>query len=85
LAKTTYQILAEMKLRFCIRDLLWLTALVAVLVSYWIDHRRTAQEHEAQLRAVRKLLEKEREEVRTLRGDLYELKRRLDELLNTGK
>jgi hypothetical protein len=28
-----------MKLRFSIRDLLWLTALVAVLVGWWLDHR----------------------------------------------
>ena len=28
-----------MRLRFTIRDLLWLTALVAVLVAWWIDHR----------------------------------------------
>jgi hypothetical protein len=26
-----------MKLRFSVRDLLWLTALVAVLVAWWID------------------------------------------------
>jgi hypothetical protein len=28
-----------MKLRFSIRDLLWLTALAAVLVAWWVDHR----------------------------------------------
>ena len=27
-----------MRLRFTIRDLLWLTALVAVLVAWWMDH-----------------------------------------------
>ena len=26
---------------FTIRDLLWLTALVGVLVAWWIDHRST--------------------------------------------
>ena len=28
-----------MRLRFTIRDLLWLTALVAVFVAWWLDHR----------------------------------------------
>jgi hypothetical protein len=28
-----------MRLRFTIRDLLWLTALAAVSVGWWIDHR----------------------------------------------
>jgi hypothetical protein len=31
-----------MKFRFSIRDLLWLTALVAVLLAWWIDHRKVA-------------------------------------------
>ena len=30
-----------MRFRFTIRDLLWLTALVAVLVAWWIDHKTT--------------------------------------------
>ena len=29
-----------MPLRFTIRDLLWLTALVAMGVAWWVDHRR---------------------------------------------
>jgi hypothetical protein len=29
-----------MRLRFTIRDLLWLTALVALAVGWWVDHRR---------------------------------------------
>jgi hypothetical protein len=29
----------SMKLRFSIRDLLWLTALCAVLVAWWMDHK----------------------------------------------
>ena len=28
-----------MRFRFSIRDLLWLTALVAVLVAWWLDHQ----------------------------------------------
>jgi Bacterial type II/III secretion system short domain len=29
-----------MKLRFTIRDLLWLTALAAMSVAWWLDHRK---------------------------------------------
>ena len=29
-----------MRLRFSIRDLLWLTLVVAILVAWWVDHRR---------------------------------------------
>jgi hypothetical protein len=28
------------RLKFSIRDLLWLTALCAVLVAWWLDHER---------------------------------------------
>ena len=31
-----------MRLRFTIRDLLWLAALVAVCVAWWVDHREMA-------------------------------------------
>jgi hypothetical protein len=31
------------RLRFSIRDLLWLTALCAVLVAWWVDHRRLTE------------------------------------------
>jgi hypothetical protein len=31
-----------MRLRFTIRDLLWLTVLVAVCVAWWLDRRSTA-------------------------------------------
>jgi hypothetical protein len=34
-----------MRLRFTIRDLLWLTALVAVLVAWWADHRRATESY----------------------------------------
>ena len=29
-----------MRLRFTIRDLLWLTAVAAVCMAWWLDHRR---------------------------------------------
>src|SRR6476660_5049810 len=33
-----------MRFRFTIRDLLWLTALIAVLVAWWVDHTRMTTE-----------------------------------------
>ena len=38
--------LAVMRLRFTIRDLLWLTALAAVSVGWWLDHRHQGASHE---------------------------------------
>ena len=32
-----------MKLRFTIRDLLWLTAVSAVGVAWWLDHKQLAK------------------------------------------
>jgi len=32
-----------MKLRFTIRDLLWLTVVVALAVAWWIDHHRLTE------------------------------------------
>jgi len=31
-----------MRLRFTIRDLLWLTALIALAIGWWLDHRQLA-------------------------------------------
>jgi len=33
--------------RFTIRDVLWLTAVVALLVAWWIDHRTLAPDAKA--------------------------------------
>ena len=33
-----------MKRKFLIRDLLWLTLVVALAVAWWLDHRRQAAE-----------------------------------------
>jgi hypothetical protein len=33
-----------MRLRFTIRDLLWLTAVVALATGWWIDHTRIENE-----------------------------------------
>ena len=32
-----------MRLRFTIRDLLWLTLVVAILMAWWIDHRKSSR------------------------------------------
>jgi hypothetical protein len=34
-----------MKLRFTIRDLLWLIVVVALAVGWWLDHRQAAEEN----------------------------------------
>ncbi len=36
-----------MRLRFSIRDLLWLTALAALAVTWWLDHREQVDRFEA--------------------------------------
>ena len=33
-----------MRFRFTIRDLLWMTALIAPSLGWWLDHRQTARE-----------------------------------------
>ena len=38
-----------MRLRFTIRDLLWLTALVAVCVAWWLDHRAQVDRYQSLL------------------------------------
>jgi hypothetical protein len=44
-AGETNQVIA-MRFRFTIHDLLWLTALVAMGLAWWVDHRRMAYEIE---------------------------------------
>jgi hypothetical protein len=41
-----------MKLRFCLRDLLWLTALCAVLVAWWVDDCQISAERSKYRRQV---------------------------------
>ena len=36
----------SMKLRFSIRDLLWLTLVVALAMGWWLDHRRLTHQLE---------------------------------------
>ena len=39
--------------RFTIRDVLWLTALVALAVGWWLDHREVQRQGEARAAAIR--------------------------------
>ena len=38
-----------MRLRFTIRDLFWLMTLVAVLLAWWMDHRKLTENHQPQI------------------------------------
>ena len=38
-----------MRLRFTVRDLLWLAALVAVCVAWWVDHQTTVRNANRQI------------------------------------
>ncbi len=40
-------------MKFSIRDLLWLTALIAVSTAWWLDHQRQAAESQKYLQWVR--------------------------------
>lgn len=60
-----------MKLRFSIRDLLWLTALCAVLVAWWIDRTSQATRHQNEMHAlVSQFEEREDQLVQALYGRL---------------
>jgi hypothetical protein len=39
-----------MRLRFTIRDLLWLTVVVALAVGWWLDHSRLIAGNEMEIR-----------------------------------
>jgi hypothetical protein len=47
-----------MRLRFTIRDLLWLTLVVALTAGWWFDHARSEQIAEANFQAVMKLVDR---------------------------
>jgi hypothetical protein len=38
-----------MPLRFTIRDVLWLTLVVALIVGWWVDHRHTQNRHASEV------------------------------------
>ena len=38
----------KFSMKFSIRDLLWLTAIMALTVGWWVDHRRTASDEREQ-------------------------------------
>ena len=56
-----------MRLRFSIRDLLWLTALVALALAWGLDHRRMADE----VSGYKREMEVERKEFTTNGGPIY--------------
>jgi hypothetical protein len=45
-------------LRFTIRDLLWLTLVVALAVGWWIDHRQLASDAAAAKTPLRELIDR---------------------------
>jgi hypothetical protein len=70
-----------MKLRnFSIRDILWLTLLVAILLAWWINHNTLVRKHQAELDKLTDFfaeLEKERD---INRGVMLQLQYQLKEL-----
>ncbi len=44
--------------RFTIRDVLWLTVVVALAVGWWVEHRRTAAREAAWITCFQSALEK---------------------------
>jgi hypothetical protein len=59
-----------MRFRFTIRDLLWLTALVAIGVGWWLDHRSIQRQFLAESNGLRA-------EFNSLRDDLLDVRQRL--------
>jgi hypothetical protein len=45
-----------MRFRFTIRDLLWLTVVVALAVGWWVDHRQTLSKLDADETKIQKLI-----------------------------
>lgn len=45
-------------MRFTIRDIIWLTTLVAVLVAWWMDRRTTTLRREQELQQTRNEVER---------------------------
>jgi hypothetical protein len=63
-----------MRLRFTIRDLLWLTALIAMGVGWWLEHRaQRSQLLDALARQAELAIENER-----LRSTVQEIRREYD-------
>ena len=56
--------LNKMRLRFTIRDLLWLTALIAVLVAWWVEN--------ADIKRERAILKQQQADLTEIKADLTE-------------
>jgi hypothetical protein len=53
--------------RFTIRDVLWLTVLVALILSWWLDRRFQRGQFDSQLRAVEAQRQKDAQELETIK------------------
>jgi hypothetical protein len=66
-----------MRLRFTIRDLLWLTALVAMGMSWWVDRRNLAANLAARDKYANELSRQWTEELRGYKDREAELRRQI--------
>jgi hypothetical protein len=69
-----------MRFRFTIRDLLWLTAFVAVLVTWWLDHLLWREQWAIDFNRVEESYRQVNDlvgEVNVLKGENQELKEKL--------
>jgi hypothetical protein len=57
-----------MRFRFTIRDLLWLTLVVALVVGWWINHRKSLRLEADLVIANRRLSETEAVDAEVMRG-----------------
>ena len=73
-----------MRLRFTIRDLLWLTALLALAVGWWLDHARLAAltvfPNELEYRHIQASMKVQQYERRRLEGENRRLKEQLEQV-----
>lgn len=58
-----------MKLRFSIRDLLWLTLVLAICAAWWIDGQRRSKNQEEIVRYVETQLQMAQSELSTVQGE----------------
>ena len=67
-----------MRLRFTIRDLLWLTALIAMGLGWWLEHRQAAEyQRKAEVVVGRLMGVQKSHQVEMLYGE-YEMERTLE-------
>ena len=74
-----------MCLRFTIRDLLWLTAVVAVSVCWWLSNRRLHQEYDENAASNKSRVLKLEVELEKLHGEQEQWKIKLQHLQDVGR